>query len=71
MQSFLFFDACIYPLLAFGTATLSLIPMIYVFAEYSPTVAPRWVCPSFSIAWDWLADRCHMLPPSLQSGAAA
>ena len=37
----MFFDALVGPLLAIGTVLMSLIPIIYVFSEFSPVVAPR------------------------------
>ncbi|KAK9793218.1 hypothetical protein WJX73_003952 [Symbiochloris irregularis] len=40
-QAFMFFDSTIYPFMAFLTCALAFIPIIYVFAEYSPCVAPR------------------------------
>ena len=41
MQAYLFFDALVAPLMAIGTVALAFIPIIYVFGEYSPCVAPR------------------------------
>lgn len=42
LQCYLFFDSVFGPLMSIATLLLAFIPIIYVFAEYSPCVAPRY-----------------------------